>query len=188
MPKSVEKLIEAAQECFFQHGYNAANVSLIGRYAGISRATIYKNFSSKDALFRAVIQSHIDANQELLKNYAASNDDFWEDTEHLIKQRCSGIFDDISSNMIRSELIHTGQTQCHDLIQRETHHVQGIIKERLQKEITLKRISIESVGISVEQFAQVIESVPIGIAFSSMEDNNYELIISMFCVFKASTR
>ena len=58
MPKSVEKLISSAQECFFQHGYCAANVSLIGRYAGISRATIYKNFSSKEEIITMTATNH----------------------------------------------------------------------------------------------------------------------------------
>lgn len=188
MPKSTEKLIAAAQECFFQHGYYAANVSLIGRYAGISRATIYKNFSSKEEIFRAVVQNHIDENKNTLIDYAASEEGFWDDTEQLITERCQGIFDDISSHLIRSELIHAAQIQCEDILQIEIQHVQNIIKNRLAKEISQEKLSIADVGISVEQFAQVIESVPIGIAFSSMEDNNIELITHIFSVFRASTK
>lgn len=188
MPKSVEKILEAAEECFFQHGFNAANVSLIGRYAGISRATIYKNFSSKEDLLLAVIQKHIDDNQSALISYADSNADFWNDTEELIKGRCQGIFDDISSNLIRSELIHVGQTLGQEMLQKEVRHVQNVIQDRMNREISEGKLSLEVVGINVEQFAQVIESVPIGIAFSSMEDNNYDLITNMFSVFRASTR
>ena len=188
MPKSVEMLVEAAQKCFFQHGYSASNVSLIGRYADISRATIYKNFSSKEDLFRAVVQRHIDSNQEALQDYVVSENEFWDDTEALIAGRCSGLFDDIPSNLIRTELIHAGQSHCEDIIQSEVNKVQGIIKDRIEKETALGRLSIEGVGMNAEAFAKVIESIPLGVAFSSYEENNLEIIMNMFRVFRASTK
>ncbi|NMP31500.1 TetR/AcrR family transcriptional regulator [Thalassotalea sp. M1531] len=188
MPKSVEKIIAAAQECFFQHGFSASNVSLIGRYADISRATIYKNFSSKEAIFRAVVQNHIDENKAGLITYAASESDFWQDTENLITERCKGLFDEISSNLIRSELIHAGQSQCHDILIKEKEEIQLVIFNRLEKEVSLNRISMENIELTTRQFAQVIEAIPFGVAVSSMEENNLALIHHMFSVFRASTK
>lgn len=187
MPKSTEKLIKAAQECFFQHGYDAANVSLIGRYANLSRPTIYKNFSSKEDLFRAVVQNHFEEHQAELMAYADSDKDFWNDTEQLALGRCEGIFDEIASNIIRSELIHISQSLCQDLLQKETYKVQNVIKARLKREIAQNNLSIEHMNLTIEQFCQVIEAVPIGVAYSTMEDNTIELLKNMFVVFRAST-
>lgn len=188
MSKSVEKLVEAARQCFFQHGYSAANVSLIGRYAGISRATIYKNFSSKEALLRAVMQQHIDFHDAALVSYQASEQDFWDDTERLVKSRCQGVFDEINSSLIRSELIHAGQIHCHDLIEIETEKVQSAIETRLEREIANSKVVIAATGLTPKRMTQVIESVPIGIAFSSVEDNTYDLVTDMFAIFKASAK
>jgi len=187
LPKSIEKIILAAQECFYQHGYCAANVSLIGRYANISRATIYKNFDSKEAIFRAVVEDHIAQSDQALADYLNSTNDFWQDTENYILGRCKGLFEDISSSIIRSELIHAGHLYCQDLLLANQHFVEKVIVKRLNREIQQGKLSLDKCGISVEDFARVIESAPIGIAFSNIEDNTIELIKNIFHVFKASS-
>ncbi|MGL1956847.1 MAG: TetR/AcrR family transcriptional regulator [Colwellia sp.] len=188
MLKSSEKIIIAAQECFFQHGYSAANVSLIARYAGISRATIYKSFCSKEALFRAVVKKHIDETEAALIIYGNSEQDFWQDTEYLIYARCKGIFDDIVSSLVRAELMHAGQLYCLDLIRANQQLEQQAIVKRLKLEIQKKRLFITNIHMSVADFAKVIESVPMGMAFSSLDQNSNELIHNIFQIFKASTQ
>jgi len=186
LPNSVEKIIIAAQACFYQHGYSAANVSLIGRYANISRATIYKNFSSKEAIFRAVVEEHITQSNIALIDYSQSKGDFWFDTEQLIYGRCQGIFDEVASSLIRSELIHAGQLYCHDLLLANKQLVQQAIIKRLEQEVTQTKLNVEQVGLSIEDFAKVIESAPIGIAFSAIEDNSKAMIKNIFQIFKMS--
>ncbi|MGD1886362.1 MAG: TetR/AcrR family transcriptional regulator [Cohaesibacteraceae bacterium] len=49
-------LLDAAQQVFLEHGYSGASVDDIVVKAGISKATLYKYFCEKEALFSAVIQ------------------------------------------------------------------------------------------------------------------------------------
>lgn len=183
---TIDKIVNAARECFFQHGYSAANVSLICRYAGISRATIYKSFSSKETIFRAVVQSHIEEKHAFLEQYELSTKDFWLDTEQLILDRCQGIFDDIPNATIRSELVHAGKTLCTDIVLAEKSALKDSITKRLITEIKAQRISLDKAKISSDEFAQLIETVPFGIVLSSMDDNSRVIIKNMFNVFKAS--
>ncbi|TWB46420.1 TetR family transcriptional regulator [Rhizobium sp. ERR 922] len=53
------RLIEAATTEFLAHGYGEANVGRIASAAGMSKKTIYKHFSSKEALLYAVMQKKI---------------------------------------------------------------------------------------------------------------------------------
>lgn len=53
------RLIEAATTEFLAHGYGEANVGRIATAAGMSKKTIYKHFSSKEALLYAVMQDKI---------------------------------------------------------------------------------------------------------------------------------
>ena len=71
-------------DCFFQHGYGAANISMVSRYVGISRVTIHKQFKSKELLFRAVVEQHFQQNNLLLDEYKLSEEDFWLETQALI--------------------------------------------------------------------------------------------------------
>ncbi|MFN3169969.1 MAG: TetR/AcrR family transcriptional regulator [Hyphomicrobiales bacterium] len=50
-----DQLLDAAEEIFLSHGYAGASVDDIVLGAGISKATLYKYFHDKEALFRAVI-------------------------------------------------------------------------------------------------------------------------------------
>lgn len=51
-----EGMIAAAAEVFLERGYGAASMDTIARTAGVSKATIYSHFASKQALFGAIVQ------------------------------------------------------------------------------------------------------------------------------------
>lgn len=53
-PKT-RQILDAAGRAFCEHGYGKASVDQIARYAGVSKATIYTRFPSKDAIFTAVV-------------------------------------------------------------------------------------------------------------------------------------
>lgn len=53
-------LIEAAARLFAERGFNAASVEDIAGEAGFSRGAFYSNFSSKDDLFLAVLDVHME--------------------------------------------------------------------------------------------------------------------------------
>ena len=55
-----QRLIEAAAEAFFVHGYAAARLDLIAKDAGISKKTIYKHVSSKIELFTLAVENRIE--------------------------------------------------------------------------------------------------------------------------------
>ncbi|OAN49158.1 transcriptional regulator [Paramagnetospirillum marisnigri] len=51
-----EAILDAAQVVFLDVGYAAASMDGVAARAGVSKATIYAHFTSKDQLFSAVIQ------------------------------------------------------------------------------------------------------------------------------------
>ncbi len=62
-----ERLLRAAQELIEQGGYGAASVMAIADRAGVASGTLYRHFSSKEALFvdlfRAVCDREVEAMQ-----------------------------------------------------------------------------------------------------------------------------
>jgi AcrR family transcriptional regulator len=59
------RLIEAAGEVFAERGFYGASVEEIAERAGFSRGAFYSNFDSKDDLFLAVLDSHIESEMAL---------------------------------------------------------------------------------------------------------------------------
>lgn len=49
------RVLEAATRVFLEHGFNAATTDMIQRAAGVSKATVYSRYPTKDALFAEVI-------------------------------------------------------------------------------------------------------------------------------------
>jgi AcrR family transcriptional regulator len=55
------RLIEAAGEVFAERGFYGASVEEIAERAGFSRGAFYSNFDSKEDLFLAVVDAHIES-------------------------------------------------------------------------------------------------------------------------------
>ncbi|MGE5545465.1 MAG: TetR/AcrR family transcriptional regulator [Solirubrobacterales bacterium] len=58
-PRSSAKrtaVLDAAQHCFLEHGYAGTSMDMVAHMAGVSKATIYAHFKSKDELFGAIIR------------------------------------------------------------------------------------------------------------------------------------
>lgn len=55
-----ERLLAAAAAVFSRHGYRAASVEAIAREAGFSKGALYWHFDSKEDLFFALLEEHVD--------------------------------------------------------------------------------------------------------------------------------
>src|SRR5262245_18528513 len=56
-PEKTEAILEAAGQLFREQGYGAVSMDQIAREAGVSKATVYAHFESKDRLFATMVQS-----------------------------------------------------------------------------------------------------------------------------------
>lgn len=54
-PKA-EQILHAAARVFMEQGYGAASMDCVAREAGVSKATVYAHFSSKEQLFAAIVR------------------------------------------------------------------------------------------------------------------------------------
>src|ERR1700680_3558647 len=54
-------ILEAAQQVFFAHGFVGASMEKVAATAAVSKQTVYKHFSDKEALFREVVTNVVRA-------------------------------------------------------------------------------------------------------------------------------
>ena len=54
------RLLNAAEKCFAQEGYDAAGVAKICQYAGVSKGAFYHHFSSKQMIFMALFKQWLE--------------------------------------------------------------------------------------------------------------------------------
>lgn len=65
------RILEAAAECFAQHGYEAASVADICERAGVSKGAFYHHFPSKQDLFMALLNDWLEALDASLRRVQA---------------------------------------------------------------------------------------------------------------------
>lgn len=58
-----QAILKASLVVFLSQGYQGAGMAEIARQADVSTATLYKHFSSKDELFGAMVEMHVEAYQ-----------------------------------------------------------------------------------------------------------------------------
>jgi AcrR family transcriptional regulator len=59
MPKGMDNstlILDAARDVFLEHGYSVTTMDVVAQVAGVSKATVYAQFTSKDELFAAVVE------------------------------------------------------------------------------------------------------------------------------------
>lgn len=56
-----ERLLDAAEATFLEHGYQRATIDSIARAAGITRKTLYARYANKDEIFEAAVRRMLDA-------------------------------------------------------------------------------------------------------------------------------
>ncbi len=57
-PPSRQRILDAACRLFLENGYRVS-MDAVARRAGVSKQTVYAHFSSKDALFRAAVETMV---------------------------------------------------------------------------------------------------------------------------------
>ena len=86
-PEKTEAILDAAGQLFREHGYGAVSMDQIAREAGVSKATVYAHFESKDRLFAAMIHNACRAYAEGIMPALTE----MEDVRAALTQICQGI-------------------------------------------------------------------------------------------------
>jgi AcrR family transcriptional regulator len=63
-PSKKQQILDTAQRLFSERGYQGTTVDLVVQRAGVSKPTVYSHFSSKQALWQAMLVQAIEASEE----------------------------------------------------------------------------------------------------------------------------
>src|SRR5207245_11424426 len=69
-----ERLLAAADQLFYAEGVHVVGVDRIAERAGVTKATLYNTFASKEDLVRAYLEQHMRRRQERIARIFAEND------------------------------------------------------------------------------------------------------------------
>jgi TetR/AcrR family transcriptional regulator, mexJK operon transcriptional repressor len=71
------RILDAARDLFFAHGFSAVSTDRLSRQAGVSKSTIYKYFGDMTGVFAAVVRRQGDIYQLGFETLPDTADAFW---------------------------------------------------------------------------------------------------------------
>lgn len=77
-------IIAAAEEVFFEKGYNAASTTRIAEKAGVTHAMLHYYFRSKERLFLKILDKEVDAMISGMRSVMSPGADVWDTLEKAI--------------------------------------------------------------------------------------------------------
>lgn len=90
---SIVRILAAAETLFAEHGFDAASMSAIARRAGVSKANIFHHFSTKHALYQAVLRNAIGEVTQQLKHMARHSGAVSTDLAQFAQSHIAGILE-----------------------------------------------------------------------------------------------
>ena len=90
-----ERLLDAADQLFYREGVHVVGVDRIVERAGVTKATLYNTFGSKEDLVRAYLEQHMRRRQERIARILSAKD--------APRDRILGIFGEIEKLLAGSE-------------------------------------------------------------------------------------
>lgn len=85
------EIVEAALAVFAEKGFAAARLEEIARRAGVSKGALYLYFSTKEELFRAVVEQAIAPNVRVLRDLLAEHPGPFRELLATVAERLAGL-------------------------------------------------------------------------------------------------
>jgi AcrR family transcriptional regulator len=155
-----DRILSAAESVFARFGFRRASMSQIAAEAGLTRQALYHHYSSKEALFRAVVEGLHECAYEA------------EASSGLEQERAGGGLSDILSAQIGArfryllecvegspqaeELLSEHQLQTRDLYQSFVEHNADLRAETIDRVCVRQSLALRD-GMTSRELAQCIQ-------------------------------
>jgi TetR/AcrR family transcriptional regulator len=116
---SVKRILAAAERLFAEQGFDAVSMNAIAEKAGVSKANIFHHFSSKNALYLAVLGAACKESSTRLELLERSEGSFVERLAHYASGHLAAILE--HSNMARlvlRDLLENGADRGQELAEQ----------------------------------------------------------------------
>ena len=94
-PSARDRLLAAADQLFYAEGVHVVGVDRIVERAGVTKASLYNTFGSKEELVRAYLEQHMRRRQERVARILAAND--------TPRERILGVFAEVEELLAGSQ-------------------------------------------------------------------------------------
>jgi AcrR family transcriptional regulator len=159
-PSPQDRILDAAMRVFRRHGFRRSSIEQAAEEAGLTRQALYHHFSSKEALFRALIERLYE--QALAAEIAAAKaaEDADADLPDIlvaeIAARFAAMFATLEGSPHLEELFSEHLAQARDLYQAYAIRFADTIAATIARVCRKRKLSLSN-GVTVRELARCVE-------------------------------
>lgn len=162
------ELLAAAATVFARNGYHATSVDMVAEAAGYTKGAVYSNFASKEDLFLALIDEHLDQAVHTLEEIVASTEPA-ERAARLGERREQMQVFDPGWHLLETEFV---------LYAARNEHIRALLAERQRRtrariaELLTQHLGEVGAGtaIEVDDLARILIATGDGLTIMSVAD------------------
>ncbi|MCW2307742.1 TetR/AcrR family transcriptional regulator [Rhodobium gokarnense] len=154
------QILEGAKQAFYESGYDGASVDDIAAAAGVSKATIYKHFADKKALFAAMTREECETHGGHVFEVELKEEDVREALLKIARSYVNLILSDFAQSTFRLVVSETRQFPdigrvFHDSAmgkgsQRLAHFLAGAVARGI--------LDIDDIDLAAQQFLELCKA------------------------------
>lgn len=150
-------ILDAAAAEFSTHGYRRSSVDSVSRRAGVSRATLYQYWRSKEQLFRALVEhlheEHLGAMQAVRDN---PPDGPVESLAAILKARFGRFVELTSTSGNAEELYDVHDRVCGDIALAAEERGRRLVAQLLQRAVDAGVLDLRAAALTVDEAALLL--------------------------------
>ena len=169
-----DRILDAAMRVFRRHGFRRSSIEQAAEEAGLTRQALYHHFSSKEALFRAVIErlyeTSIAAEVAAARKAEEARHELADILVVQIGARLKHLFASLDGSPHLDELFSEHLAQARDLYQAYSTRFSGEVEATIARVCRARKLKLNS-GVSVRELARCVEMAVHGTksAYPSMQ-------------------
>tara|TARA_R110000824_G_scaffold9262_1_gene41534 strand:+ start:378 stop:938 length:561 start_codon:yes stop_codon:yes gene_type:complete len=171
------RLLDGAMQQFNRHGFAKTSMSDIAEAAGISRTSLYKHFSTKEAVFKGLSER---INSRVYETVVAAYSDSGPWNKRLlavINARVSWVYELLHQSEYGRELINEKNRICGGEILAANDRLKSLVARLLEEEFKEKSKADLLASLLIQSVNGVLEK-----AHTSKEaEANVTLLVEVFC-------
>ena len=162
-----KQIIEAARMLFNKYGFKKVTMDEIAREANVTKRTVYSYFSSKEELFKCIINEELENMKKIVEDVEAENLDFYE----TVHQGIYNLLKYVNKKKFIKNLVNEAEILKNPIIIENLKiidsEVQNYIRQKIQDAIKKGYIKVKDVDI----VAFLIYKMYIALMFDWNENN-----------------
>jgi AcrR family transcriptional regulator len=164
-----DRILEAAMRVFRRHGFRRSSIEQAAEEAHLTRQALYHHFSSKEALFRAVIerlyQGALNAEIEASRAAEENGESFADIVLSGFTARLKHLFASLEGSPHLEELFSEHLAQCRDLYLAYSERYSEQLAATIARVARRQRLTLAK-GMTPRELARCIEMASKGVKSS----------------------